>query len=63
MFQRAGFDFSTLSPDYASKKGIFDPDNSEERARQLRQWLRSRPEREIVREYTQPDTGTAFPAC
>lgn len=47
-FRNAGLDFSTLSPDYASKQGIFDPDRAAERARVLRQWLRDRPEREIV---------------
>ncbi|KAL1411576.1 hypothetical protein Q8F55_002540 [Vanrija albida] len=47
-FRNAGLDFSTLSPDYATKQGIFDPDRAAERARVLRQWLRDRPEREIV---------------
>ncbi|WVQ74388.1 hypothetical protein IAR50_003989 [Cryptococcus sp. DSM 104548] len=41
-------DFSRLSPEYASKQGIFDPRNAVERARQVRLWLRERPEKEIV---------------
>lgn len=41
-------DFSGLSPDYASKQGIYDPDNCAERAKLVRHWLRARPEREIV---------------
>jgi hypothetical protein len=44
----ADLDFSTLSPDYASKKGIFDPANVKQRAREVRRWLRARPEKEIV---------------
>ncbi|WVR06820.1 hypothetical protein IAU60_003856 [Kwoniella sp. DSM 27419] len=44
----SSLDFSTLSPDYASNKGIFDPERVEERARQARLWLRARPEKEIV---------------
>jgi len=48
MFLEAGLDFSTLSPDYATNTGIFDIDNTAERAKQVRLWLRSRPEREIV---------------
>lgn len=48
MFIEAGFDFSQLSPDYASKVGIYDPDNAAERAKLIRLWLRQRPEREIV---------------
>jgi hypothetical protein len=43
-------DFSGLSSDYASKKGIFDPARTSERAREVRKWLRSRSEREIVGE-------------
>ncbi|KAE8539238.1 hypothetical protein D1P53_004336 [Cryptococcus gattii VGV] len=41
-------DFSTLSPDYASKEGIFGPANGETRAKLVRKWLRERPEKEIV---------------
>lgn len=48
MFLNAGFDFSQLSPGYASKVGIYDPDRAAERATQVRHWLRQRPEREIV---------------
>ncbi|KAK1924011.1 histidine phosphatase superfamily [Papiliotrema laurentii] len=44
----ADLDFSTLSVDYASKTGIFSPDNAAERARVVRRWLRDRPEKEIV---------------
>lgn len=47
----ADLDFSTLSVDYASKTGIFSPDNAAERARVVRRWLRDRPEKEIVGEY------------
>ena len=43
-------DFSGLAPDYATKKGIFDPARVSERAREVRKWLRNRPEKEIVRE-------------
>lgn len=46
----AELDFSTLSPDYASKKGIFDPANVKQRAREVRRWLRARPEKEVVGE-------------
>jgi hypothetical protein len=41
-------DFSTLSPDYASKKGIFAHENAGDRAKKVRQWLRSRKEDVIV---------------
>jgi hypothetical protein len=41
-------DFSTLSPDYASKKGIFAHENAGDRAKKVRQWLRSREEDVIV---------------
>jgi len=44
----SSLDFSTLSPDYASKEGIFHPSAARERAKQVRRWLRERPEREIV---------------
>jgi len=49
----AHLDFSTLSPDYASKKGIFAHENAGERAKQVRKWLRSREEDVIV--------GTSIP--
>jgi hypothetical protein len=48
MFLEAGLDFSTLSPGYASNEGIYDLDRTAERAREVRLWLRNRPEREIV---------------
>ena len=41
-------DFSTLSPEYASKKGIYHPDNVNDRAREVRRWLRARDEQSIV---------------
>jgi hypothetical protein len=44
----AHLDFSTLSPEYASKKGIFAHENAGERAKKVRQWLRSREEDIIV---------------
>ncbi|ORY26137.1 histidine phosphatase superfamily [Naematelia encephala] len=44
----SSLDFSTLSPEYASKRGIYHPDRASERARQARRWLRDRPEAEIV---------------
>ncbi|KAL7422002.1 hypothetical protein Q5752_003775 [Cryptotrichosporon argae] len=44
----AHLDFSGLSPDYASKDGIFAPENAAQRAREVRHWLRNRPENEIV---------------
>ena len=44
----SSFDFSTLSPDYASKQGLFAPENVTERAKQVRTFLRDRPEEEIV---------------
>jgi hypothetical protein len=44
----AHLDFSTLSPEYASKKGIFAHENAGERAKQVRKWLRSRDEDIIV---------------
>jgi hypothetical protein len=44
----AHLDFSTLSPDYASKEGIFAPSNVAQRAMKVRRWLRDREENEIV---------------
>jgi hypothetical protein len=44
----AHLDFSTLSPEYASKKGIYHPDNVADRAREVRRWLRARDEQSIV---------------
>lgn len=41
-------DFSNLSPDYASKKGIFSHARAADRAREVRKWLRARPEQEII---------------
>ncbi|KAK6909832.1 hypothetical protein L486_00518 [Kwoniella mangroviensis CBS 10435] len=41
-------DFSTLSEDYASKQGIYAPENGSERAKRVRHWLRDREESEIV---------------
>lgn len=43
-------DFSGLSEGYSSKKGIFDPENVEERAKAVRSYLRNREEDEIVGE-------------
>lgn len=43
-------DFSSLSTGYASKTGIFSPEQAAERARKVRVWLRERPEQEIVGE-------------
>jgi len=51
----ADLDFSTLSPEYASKSGIYAPDRVQERARQVRRWLRDREEDEIVGEFNCPD--------
>jgi hypothetical protein len=53
----ADLDFSTLSPDYASKKGIFATDNAPDRAKRVRRWLRDRPEAEIAGE-REPLTST-----
>jgi hypothetical protein len=45
----ANFDYSLVSPDtYASKEGIFHPENAQERAKQVRHWLRNREEDHIV---------------
>ena len=44
----AHLDFSTLSPEYASKEGIYHPDNVNDRAREVRRWLRARDEQSIV---------------
>ncbi|GMK53910.1 hypothetical protein CspeluHIS016_0104960 [Cutaneotrichosporon spelunceum] len=44
----SSLDFTGLSPDYASKQGIFDPERAAERAALVRKWLRDRPEEEIV---------------
>lgn len=41
-------DFSTLSEGYASKEGIFDPENVAQRAREVRRWLKNREEDIIV---------------
>jgi len=45
-----GFDLSTLTPDWTSKKGFYapDPETILARARWVRQWLRERPEQTIV---------------
>lgn len=43
-----GLDFSSLSTEWTSKKGIYDPENVIERAKWVRNWLRARPEKEIV---------------
>ncbi|EIW65902.1 hypothetical protein TREMEDRAFT_35661 [Tremella mesenterica DSM 1558] len=42
------FDFSSISPEFTTKGGIFHPDNVEERARRVRLWLRDREEEEII---------------
>ncbi|EMC94167.1 hypothetical protein BAUCODRAFT_150372 [Baudoinia panamericana UAMH 10762] len=46
----AGFNFSTLTPDWTSKQGFWaaDPKSISNRARWVRQWLRARPEKDIV---------------
>jgi len=44
----AHLDFSTLSPEYASKEGIYHPDNVNDRAKEVRRWLRAREEQSIV---------------
>lgn len=44
----AHLDFSGLSPEYASKQGIFDTNNAGKRARLVRQWLKARDEEIIV---------------
>ena len=41
-------DFSDVHPHWTNKKGIYDPANAAERARLCRQWIRNRPEKEIV---------------
>lgn len=41
-------DFSDVHPGWTNKRGIYDPANAGERARQCRAWIRSRPEKEIV---------------
>lgn len=46
----AGFNLERLTPDWTSKKGVWDPEERalEARARQVRQFLRDRPEKNIV---------------
>lgn len=46
----AQLNYDTLSPGYASKEGIFAPSARKvrERAKMVREWLRERPEDEIV---------------
>lgn len=46
----AGFDFSQLPADWTSKQGFWAPDRASlaNRARWVRQWLRDRPEQDIV---------------
>ncbi|KAK4496878.1 hypothetical protein PRZ48_011327 [Zasmidium cellare] len=44
----AGFDFSRLKPEWTSKKGFWAPESKTERARWVRQFLRERPEKNIV---------------
>lgn len=46
----AHLDFTPLSPEYASKKGIFHPKNLDQRSRDVRRWLRNRQEDTIVGE-------------
>jgi hypothetical protein len=41
-------DFSTLSPGYASKEGIFHPNEAAAKAKACRQWLRARSEDHIA---------------
>lgn len=45
-----GFDFSPLTPDWTSKQGFYAADNVSlnKRAQWIRQYLRSRPEQDIV---------------
>lgn len=52
----AHLDFSTLSPEYASKQGIFAPENAGARAKLVRQWLRNREEEVIVGTSISPPT-------
>ncbi|KAI8630442.1 phosphoglycerate mutase-like protein [Xylariaceae sp. FL1651] len=46
----SGFNFELLTPDWTSKEGFWSPDNAAlaNRARVVRQFLRSRPEKNIV---------------
>jgi broad specificity phosphatase PhoE len=46
----SGLDFSELTPEWNSKKGFYayDVASLQARARWCRQWLRDRPEQEIV---------------
>ena len=44
----AGLNFELLTPDWISKKGIYDPANVAERAKWVRRWLRERKENKIV---------------
>jgi broad specificity phosphatase PhoE len=46
----AGFNFELLTPDWTSKKGFWAPDDAvlANRARSVRQFLRDRPEKNIV---------------
>ena len=50
----AHLDLSTLSPGYASKEGIFHPDNAAAKAKACRRWLRDRSEDHIAGDYLQP---------
>jgi len=43
-----GIDFSSLEDDWNGKQGEFAPANVQARAKWVRKWLRSRPERNIV---------------
>ncbi|TIC08802.1 phosphoglycerate mutase-like protein [Wallemia mellicola] len=43
-----GLDFKDVHPGWTNKQGIYDPVNAAERARQCREWIRNRPEKEIV---------------
>lgn len=46
----AGFNFSELPSDWTSKRGFWaaDPESIRKRAQWVRQWLRDRPEKDIV---------------
>lgn len=44
----SGLDFGGLEDGWTGKEGIYDPANVKERARNIRKWLRSREEKEIV---------------
>lgn len=59
----SGLSFELLTPDWTSKRGIYDPANVAERATWVRRWLRDRAEDRIVGEQARLSVGSAGKKC